>query len=163
VIDRERLAELKAAAEAYPFVDDGWEGSYTRDTNIKSIRYSKNESFEPYWPLRRNLKFAFAELFPWWAKREGWKRMLSPKPWWLPHPIHALHWMFMKNDHQPDGSLNNGCIITYWEEAGQFIEKFPPSVVAELVSLAEDGLLIREGQALRESALENGTGLDSEQ
>jgi hypothetical protein len=35
--------------------------------------------------------------------------------------------------------------------------------VAELVSLAEDGLLIREGQALRESALENGTGLDSEQ
>lgn len=139
MIDREELNRLRTAAAAYPFVDENWEGSYTRETGIKSIRYQRgHDNYRPYWPIKSNLGFLFSEILPW--RKEDWERQLSKKPWWLPRPVSALRWLTFTSPDRPDGALNSGCIVTYWEEAGQFIENFPPSKVLELIELAEAGL-----------------------
>jgi hypothetical protein len=139
-VNRQELTELREAAEAYPFVEDNWQGSYTRDTKIKSIR----REGERYWPLWRNLKSAFSDLTT--IGRSNWEKDLFGRK---PQPLMAWYAFRHVNDNLPDGALNDGCIITYWEETGQFIENFPPSVVKELIELAELGMGVAEERLLK--------------
>ena len=106
------------------FSQSDW--NYTRDLGkLHSIRYDLEHE-----TLRGRVKRACGYLF---SRQAEWEKELPVPRWRM-----AKHVM-RRDRNLPDGVLDNGGILVYWEENGEYIQKVQPSV-GELVArfLLED-------------------------
>ena len=90
-----------------------WE--YTRNTgDLHSVRYDLPED-SPLGRLRRAL---------------GW--LLKPQPafakGWGPNRFYMFAHVIKRDRHLPDGMLDGGGILTFWEETGEYLQYVQPSV-----------------------------------
>jgi hypothetical protein len=116
-------------ALATHFAQEDWE--YTRNTHIKHIRY--DDDYAGYDAIPKRLKRAFGSLFhP--RKRDMFSDMIGAKHWWhrLMYKLVYFRIQMETDKHRPDGTLHRGCIITHWEEDGEYIQMVQPSVGALL-------------------------------
>lgn len=108
--------QLREYATHFAFRD--WD--YTRDTSaIKHIRYA--DDYRGYnHPLRRFGR-SVRHFMPW--RDRGF---MAPKGF-------KARLIYFKvgmrtQDHLPDGILDGGCIVTHWEETGEYLQYVQPSV-----------------------------------
>ena len=102
---------LRSLAEHFEQHD--W--NYTRDKGaLHSIRFDYPED-RPLGRLRR----AF-----------GW--LLKPQPvfakGWAPNRFAMFAYCLRRDRHLPDGQLDGGSILTFWEETGEYLQMVQPSV-----------------------------------
>ena len=101
---------LRNYAEHFTFRD--W--NYTRQYDIESIYYKDVET------LLKRIKNAWR----WLTKpREHYLLQLADLSR-ISMAFHALK----KDKNLPDGVLNNGSIITFWEETGEYLQLVQPTV-----------------------------------
>ena len=106
------------------FVHSDW--NYTRNHEIKSIRYTNDTD-----TLRHRLN-------------RGWRFLTSSKKHGLIYD-HSLRWRIRlffhslrRDDNLPDGSLDSGGVLVYWEENGEYIQLVQPSVGALLATFLKE-------------------------
>lgn len=103
--------QLRQYAEHFQQTD--W--NYTRDTGrLEAIRYN-----EPFDALPERIKRAVRWLF----ERDA---VLGPRG--LRERIQFARYALERDKHMPDGVLDNGNIITHWEETGEYLQYVQPSV-----------------------------------
>jgi hypothetical protein len=120
--------------------------NYTRQTSrLKHIRYHGDYSGYDH-PLRR-LGRLLREFVP--TKSSNLSDMLGMGRWWAwQHPLIAGRTQLRTDNHMPDGWLDNGGIITHWEETGEYLQYVQPSVGALLADLMDAHPELPEVQAL---------------
>jgi hypothetical protein len=104
------------------FAHRDWD--YTRNHNIKHIRYKDEE--------RDTLKYRVGRSLRWMFKKTSY--IPSSFKWKLILAFYALK----KQDHLPDGHLDGGNVITHWEETGEYLQMVQPSVGALLVNFLKE-------------------------
>lgn len=141
---RQQAQDLRSYAEH--FVQEDW--NYTRDTgDLVRIKYDYPE--DRFWGRKGRLSSSL-----WWLFR-------NPPPWmqgWGPNRF-VMAWYVLKRDrHIPDGVLDKGCIITFWEEMGEYLQYVQPSVGSIIADFMENDpehpyalLLAREMERIQES------------
>lgn len=96
---------------------------YTRDTGrLVALRYSDHAD---------TLRGRLASAARWLTRRtQEWERVAgwNGLAWRLRMVIHCLR----RDRHLPDGVLDNGAIVTHWEETGEYLQYVQPSVGAML-------------------------------
>ena len=121
-ISVEKVSEL-ADLLGTPFVERDWD--YTRDEGgLKHLRYDYdytgyNRVHRRFW---RAVKHNFLP-----PPRNGWEKALRGKET-LKGRFIGFWVFFAKDKNLPDGVLNGGSIITFWEETGEYIQYMQPSV-----------------------------------
>lgn len=131
--NREKAAKYLRSTATH-FVERDW--NYTRKTNLKRIRYKDEwQGSGSLWGRLKMTKFLLVgsrksslhqELF---RREKGWWTL--PRLW---HHVRAALIVGMGTDkHLPDGQLDNGNILVYWEETAEYIQVVQPSV-GELLS-----------------------------
>lgn len=110
--------------------------AYTRMHKIKRIRYTTDYSGRNSIPNR--LKHGLPALFkP--RKRHAFLADREVSLWWRLVGRFYLFKAHMVEDNVPDGILNRGSVITFWEEDGEYIELVQPTVGSLLADfLLED-------------------------
>jgi hypothetical protein len=110
---------LKELANIFEYRD--W--NYTRQTHIKSIRY------EPEHDFRNKLSFRIKSSIGWLISPPTFMRTLEPA--WKDRlrsrflmPLYLLR----REPNTPDGILDSGNIITFWEETGEYLNMMQPTV-----------------------------------
>jgi hypothetical protein len=104
------------------FAPSDWD--YTRDTSaIKHIRYADDYSGYNH-PLRRFVR-SVRHFMP-WRDRD----IFSPKG--IKARLIYFKVGMRTEKHMPDGVLDGGCIVTHWEETGEYLQYVQPSVGAML-------------------------------
>jgi len=99
---------------------------YTRNTDIKSIRYLKDVG-------------TFGERF-----KRGWIHLTRSKKSGLLYDtsfsmkVRMFFYCLELDPMLPDGSLNNGGVISFWEEDGEYIQMVQPSVGCLLVDFLKE-------------------------
>jgi hypothetical protein len=125
---------LEAYATHFAFRD--WD--YTRDTGVHRILYKNRKRktragrtlrFDPS-RLPYRVQHALTGLWrdvvtdPNWRKPEGhWTKTLNVSPW-------RMFKARLRENNLPDGVLDGGSVITYWEETGEYLQMVQPSVGA---------------------------------
>lgn len=101
---------------------------YTRETQIRHIRYRGDWTGYDH-PRRR-----VARLLGRFVKRDRLDKDLFGMrvPFGWRHPLIAARVALRTERHQPDGVLDEGAIITHWEETGEYLQYVQPSVGALL-------------------------------
>lgn len=99
------------------FVHRDWD--YTRTTNIKNIKYKKG--FDDLNSVKFRMKMAFRSLA--WGKKHGilYNRNIKEK-------IIMSFYHLKRDANLPDGHLDGGNVITFWEETGEYLQLVQPSV-----------------------------------
>lgn len=148
-VDAERFAD-KAEKAAYwlegtwPFVRRDW--AYSRDKHgLTAMRYDDRDD-----DLWSRIKTSWRWLT---EKRSGWQVELQRKPGWLgalQDRLHMSWYVLQLEDHLPDGTLDEGTIITIWEEAGEYIQLVQPSVGDLLAALLRAHPTLPEVRAIVE-------------
>ena len=100
------------------FVHRDWD--YTRTTNIKSIAYEKG--FDDLNSVKFRMKMAFRSLT--WGKKHG----MLYKNRGIRDRIMMSFCHLKKDANLPDGHLDGGNVITFWEETGEYLQLVQPSV-----------------------------------
>lgn len=122
---------------------------YTRDCGeLAEIRYNHAED-----TLCGRIRSAFQWLV---RKPQDWERVLGVGRFAM-----AAH-VLKRDKHLPDGVLDGGNVITFWEETGEYLQFVQPSVGAlladlmdahpglpEVVAIAEEMKRINDDYALR--------------
>lgn len=104
--------------------------NYTRETDIKHIRRRGDYSGSNH-PVRRLL----AGFTP---RKDPFRESIGMGRWWAwRHPLITARVVLRTEDHMPDGWLDDGCIITAWEETGEYLQYVQPSVGALLADLMD--------------------------
>lgn len=101
---------------------------YTRDHgDLSAIRYARPEE-----TLRGRVKASVYWLF---RRTRKWECDLGVDglAWRFRMALHALR----RDRHLPDGVLDNGAVITVWEETGEYLQYVQPSVGALLADLMD--------------------------
>lgn len=113
-------AQLREYAEHFEQRD--WD--YTRNiAPLVAIRYDL-----PADRLLGRIRRSFGWLF---GRRGDWMQG------WAPHRVTmALH-VLRRDRNLPDGVLDNGSIITHWEETGEYLQYVQPSVGSKLADFLE--------------------------
>lgn len=113
--DAARLLRLLATH----FVFRDW--NYTRLTDIDHIRY---RTVHPGQHLHERIAAAAGALL---------RRKTYGAPWWRLDIRFACARSALRRDpNRPDGVLDGGTIITFWEETGEYLQLVQPSVGALL-------------------------------
>ena len=114
------------------FAPRDWD--YTRDTgDLEFIRHRRDHTGHNR--IDRRVRDALCALL-------GWHRP-PPEPFMdlQPHGLRARWITFKiklrKDDNMPDGVLDGGCIITHWEETGEYLQYVQPSVGSLLADFME--------------------------
>lgn len=102
--------------------------NYTRLHNIKDIKYVKG--YDKHNELKSRLKMAFHFLF-----KKTSLDFLDTR-WW--HRFTMFAYCLKKDKNTPDGVLNEGKVITYWEETGEYLQLVQPSVGALFVDFLRE-------------------------
>lgn len=123
---------LDLYANLFEFRD--WD--YTANKNIKSIRY--NPEYDYTNKLSHRIKKALWWLF---APRPDWLKQLdSDKKLFstLNGRIRMFFHVLQRDPNTPDGTLDNGNIITYWGEMGEYLSLMQPTVGSLLVNFLKE-------------------------
>lgn len=125
------------------FVMRDW--CYTRNLGrLKHIRY--DDDFSGYdHPWRRLKRTVLRFLRTDRIEREVFGRRF-PLSW--SHPLAAIRGGLRTGRHLPDGVLDNGGVITFWEETGEYLQYVQPSVGALLADLMDAHPDLPEVQAI---------------
>jgi hypothetical protein len=112
------------------FAPRDWD--YTRDTDIAHIRFRSDTKGKNRFRFR--LKSALKTLVR--SKTLG---MFAPEGFWRGLVYQYFSFLYvLKLDHNtPDGSLNRGTVLTFWEEDGEYIQLVQPSVGLLLADFLE--------------------------
>lgn len=96
---------------------------YTRDTgNLKHIRYV--DDWRGYnHPARRLIR-----LVKNFGRPGSLEDMLGMRWFAWRHPLIQTRVTMRTDSHLPDGVLDHGSIITFWEETGEYLQYVQPSV-----------------------------------
>lgn len=119
---RNTAKELKYLANH--FAPRDWD--YTRQHDIHAIRYPRDTiGYNSFWNrLKRGLFEADSKgmraLF-------GRERRRNLKQWWM-WRVAWFRVSVSRDKNLPDGVLNGGSVITFWEEDGEYIQMVQPSV-----------------------------------
>jgi hypothetical protein len=129
--DAAATGELLRALATHHNHGDGW--VYTRDTGgLEHIRYRRDHTgYHAMWP---RLKRAFnpKRLF----LRGPFSTMLGLM--WTPRSAFAYVVVALrKSNNLPDGALNRGCVLTFWEEDGEYIEMVGPTIGEKIADFLE--------------------------
>lgn len=110
----------------------GW--AYTRDTEIKHIRYRKDYQGRNRLDRRitRGLRQAFGRGF---LDNEHWWRQGSLRQLW--YHLYFSILVNVKDSNAPDGVLKGGSVIVHWEEDGEYIESVGPTVGERIADFLE--------------------------
>ncbi len=113
--------QLREYAEHFEQAD--W--CYTRNiAPLSAIRYDLADD-----KLRGRIRRSFGWLF---GRRGDWMKG------WGPHRVGmALHGL-RRDRNLPDGVLDNGNIITHWEETGEYLQYVQPSVGSLLADFMDE-------------------------
>ena len=109
---------LKDLADHFEYRD--W--NYTRQDHIESIRYTPEQ--DPHNKLSYRISKAAWWMFgktPEWYESLGEKNSLSKR---FGMAMYALK----RDPNTPDGVLDSGNIITFWEETGEYLNLMQPTV-----------------------------------
>lgn len=118
--------------------DDPW--IYSRNNgNLKHIRYESDYTGNNHWIKR--LKRAFAAWNPstYFGSKTIFSKMITDKSI-QGYFIHALAYSKValeKENNLPDGKLSSG-VITFWEEDGEYIMFFGPTVGVKVLDFIKD-------------------------
>jgi len=104
---------------------------YTRRTNIRHIRY-RDDWVGYFHPWRRVVRWLGAYV----ARGDDWVTRTGREIAWR-HPIIHTRASLSTETHEPDGVLDEGRIITHWEETGEYLQYVQPSVGALLADLMD--------------------------
>ena len=109
---------LKDLADHFEYRD--W--NYTRQDHIKSIRYTPEH--DPHNKLSYRIKQA-----AWWmfGKTPQWYEVLGEKDN-LFKRFGMARYALKRDPNTPDGVLDGGSIITFWEETGEYLNLMQPTV-----------------------------------
>lgn len=131
--DKSLLAWAEFVATKFSQNADGWQ--YTRDTGeLEHIRYHRDYTGYDAWyrRLKRALapesKFMRSLGFP----RDNFAWYKKPYYWALSRYARFVVYL-RKEKHLPDGVVNGGSIITFWEEDGEYITLFGPTVGVKVI------------------------------
>lgn len=105
---------------------------YTRNSHITEIRYKSDH--DEYNTLSYRLKQSAYWMFgktPEWYAALGEKNNISKR---LRMAIHCLK----RDTNLPDGSLDSGNVITFWEETGEYLNLMQPTVGSLLVTFLKE-------------------------
>lgn len=113
------------------FAPRDWE--YTRQTGIVHIRHREDTEGHNHFTAR--YRRAFSSLF----RKDSLDRFFSPTGWKnkLRYKIAYFKVQARVDNNLPDGALNGGRVITYWEEDGEYIQLVQPSVGILLADFLE--------------------------
>lgn len=120
------------------FEERDW--NYTRTTNIRHIRMRGDWSGYSH-PLRR-LWRTLRQFGP----RDDLSKMLDIRAW--RNPIITFRVSMGTDAHEPDGILDGGCVITHWEETGEYLQYVQPKVGALIADLMDAHPELPEVQAV---------------
>lgn len=123
------------AVEALDFLANHFEfrdWNYTRISSIESIRYTPEH--DPNNKVSYRIKQAAYWMFgrtPEWYASLGEKNSIAKR---FRMAIYSL-----KRDHNlPDGVLDGGNVITFWEETGEYLNLVQPTVGALLANFLKE-------------------------
>lgn len=102
--------------------------NYTRLHNIKDIKYVRGYDVQN--SLKHRFKMAFHFLF-----RKTTIDFFDTR-WW--HRFTMFIYCLKRDKNTPDGVLDEGKVITYWEETGEYLQMVQPSVGALLVEFLKE-------------------------
>lgn len=110
---------LKDLADHFEYRD--W--NYTRQDHIESIRYTPEQ--DPHNKLTARIKQAAYWLF---APTPQWLKELEGRGQTLGHRLRMAEHCLKRDPNTPDGVLDSGNIITFWEETGEYLNMMQPTV-----------------------------------
>lgn len=110
---------LKSRADH--FMPRDW--NYTRNTKIEQIRYEKG--LDTHNDLSHRIKSA---LFWAFGRTPDWLIDIQGKGHTLRERFGMARYSLKRDPNLPDGILNDGGIIVFWEEDGEYINLVQPSV-----------------------------------
>lgn len=106
---------------------------YTRKSSIKSIRYQPDQD-------RRN-KFSHRvkDSIMWFISPPEFTKMLD-RTWQerLRSRFTMPFYLLKRDNNLPDGILDSGNIITFWEETGEYLNLMQPTVGSLLVTFLKE-------------------------
>ena len=105
---------------------------YTRNSHISEIRY-KGEHDE-YNKLSHRLKQAVYWMF---GKTPEWYASLEEKNS-VSKRLRMAQYALRRDPNLPDGVLDSGNIITFWEETGEYLNLMQPTVGSLLVTFLKE-------------------------
>jgi hypothetical protein len=105
---------------------------YTRTSHIKEIRYTSGH--DPYNKLSHRIKVAAYWMF---GKTPEWYSVLGEKNSIYKRLRMATHCL-KRELNLPDGILDSGNVITFWEETGEYLNLMQPTVGALLVTFLKE-------------------------
>lgn len=104
---------------------------YTRKINIRRIIYKKGSPEYNRDKISKRFKRAWRWITS--SKKNG---MIYDMSLWM--KLKMVMYSFEPESHRPDGGLNSGCVLTFWEEDGEYIQMVQPSVGALLANFLKD-------------------------
>lgn len=122
------------AVEAFEFWANHFafrDWDYTRKTNIKDIYYTKDSGWETHNKLSYRLKRSWEWLT--WSKKHGIFFGGSIKS-----RVSMAYYSMKRDRHQPDGVLDGGNVIVFWEETGDYLRYIQPTVGALLATFLKE-------------------------
>lgn len=122
-MNRQELLDYAAfVASRFERNHEGW--TYSRNVgDLEHIRYRHDHRGRYHWTRRLIRAFNPAQLLG----MDRFSRMVGQKASWAGAWWHIVL-SVGKGKNLPDGVVNGGSIITFWEEDGEYIILFSPSV-----------------------------------
>jgi hypothetical protein len=93
--------------------------NYTRETGLVDVVHESDRERR----LRGRIQSSLRWLF---RRKQGWEDVFEMSRFAM-----ALH-VVRRRPNLPDGVLDNGSIITFWEETGEYLQYVQPSIGAML-------------------------------
>lgn len=122
------VKKLDALSNHFEFRD--WD--YTRVDHIESIRYTPEHDYTN--KLSHRIKQAAFWMFgktPEWYEALGEKNSLAKR-------FRMATYSLKRDPNLPDGVLDSGNIITFWEETGEYLTLMQPTVGALLATFLKE-------------------------
>jgi len=115
------------------FAHNDW--NYTRHDHIKSIRYTREHDRYNllFYRVKRSFRWAFTQssFMKYFDEDKNIFQRLVIR-------FETFIFSLKRDDYLPDGVLNDGSIITFWEETGEYLQMVQPSVGSLLVNFLKE-------------------------
>ena len=123
------LDNLEWLANHFEFRD--WD--YTRKHNLKEIRYENEyDKYNTLWHrIGRSIFWMFGRTPDFVKQLEGRGHTISER-------IRMAEYALKRDPNLPDGVLDGGSVITFWEETGEYLNLMQPTVGALLVTFLKE-------------------------
>lgn len=134
--DKDMLDFVEFVATKFQGSVDGW--TYTRDTGeLEHIRYKSDRTGRDSFFRRMKWGLSFAwdyNGFPVHKPQFSFSSNDKRNLWQRARGFYAYFLTgFKKENNMPDGVVNNGEIIIYWEEDGEYITMMGPTVGVKVI------------------------------